>query len=167
MEERQWEYFARCAGGFEDVLARELKLLRIRQVRPLKGGVAFFGGIDAAYRACLWSRSATRIQLVLERAGAYDAQELYDSAYDFPWENHILPGATIAVHAHGENPNLRNTQFTALKVKDAVCDRMRARTGRRPDVDPHDPDFAIDVTVRGEKATFYLKPCAARKPRST
>ena len=156
MEERQWEYFARCAGGFEDVLARELKLLRIRQVRPLKGGVAFFGGIDAAYRACLWSRSATRIQLVLERAGAYDAQELYDSAYDFPWENHILPGATIAVHAHGENPNLRNTQFTALKVKDAVCDRMRARTGRRPDVDPHDPDFAIDVTVRGEKATFYL-----------
>ena len=156
METTQWEYFARCAGGFEDVLAGELKALRIRQVRPLQGGVAFFGGIEAAYRACLWSRSATRIQLVLARMGARDAQELYDATADFPWERHLLPGATIAVRAHGENRNLRNTQFTALKVKDAVCDRLRAKRGNRPDVDAHDPDFAIDVAVHGDKATLYL-----------
>ena len=156
VEQRQWEYFARCAGGFEDVLAGELKALRLRQVRPLKGGVAFFGGIDAAYRACLWCRSATRIQLVLARVGARDARELYDAVWAFKWEDHLLPGATIAVRAHGENRNLRNTQFTALKVKDAVCDRLRSRRGARPDVDAHDPDFTIDVSLRGEKATLYL-----------
>ena len=156
MEQAQWEFFARCAGGFEDVLARELKTLRLRQVRPLKGGVAFFGDTDAAYRACLWSRVATRIQLVLARVGARDAQMLYDNVAAFPWEQHVLPGATIAVRAHGENPNLRNTQFTALKVKDAVCDRLRAKRGSRPDVDPKDPDFSIDVTLRNAKATLYL-----------
>ena len=156
METGQWEYFARCAGGFEDVLARELKALRIRRVRPLKGGVAFFGGLRDAYRACLWSRTATRIQLVLVRVGARDAQMLYDNIFAYPWEEQVLPGATIAVHAHGENPNLRNTQFTALKVKDAVCDRLRAKRGKRPDVDPKDPDFAIDVTLRNAKATLYL-----------
>lgn len=156
MEEAKWEYFARCAGGFEGVLADELKALRVRQVRPLKGGVSFFGGLDAAYRACLWSRTATRIQLVLARVSAWDADELYDNVRAFPWEDHILPGATIAVRAHGENPNLRNTQFTALKVKDAVCDRLRAKRGKRPDVDAKDPDFAIDVTLRGPKATLHL-----------
>ena len=156
MQDTKWECFARCAGGFEDVLARELKMLRIWQVRPLKGGVAFFGGIEAAYRACLWSRTATRIQLVLARVGARDAQELYDNVAAFPWETHVLSGATIAVRAHGENPNLRNTQFTALKVKDAVCDRLRAKRGKRPDVDASDPDFAIDVSLRGPKATLYL-----------
>ena len=156
MEDRQWEYFARCAGGFEGVLASELKALRLRQVRPLKGGVAFFGGLEAAYRACLWSRVATRIQVVLARVGARDAAELADAVERIPWEEHVLPGATIAVRARGENQNLRNTQFTALKVKDALCDRLRAVRGARPDVDAHDPDFAIDVALHHAKATIYL-----------
>ncbi|MBE6471396.1 MAG: bifunctional 23S rRNA (guanine(2069)-N(7))-methyltransferase RlmK/23S rRNA (guanine(2445)-N(2))-methyltransferase RlmL [Coriobacteriaceae bacterium] len=156
MAKTDWEFFARCAGGFESVLAAELKALRVRQVRPLKGGVSFFGGIEAAYRACLWSRTATRVQLVLARIGAHDAQELYDNVFSVPWEQQVLPGATIAVRAHGENSNLRNTQFTALKVKDALCDRLRAKRGKRPDVDPHDPDFSLDLSLHNAKATLYL-----------
>ena len=136
MGETSREFFARCASGFEDVLAGELRGLRARQVRPLKGGVAFAGEIKDAYRACLWCRTAAGIQLVLARVGARDAAELYDGAAAIAWEQHVAPGATIAVHAHGENPNLRNTQFTALKVKDAVCDRLRRVRGERPDAPP-------------------------------
>ena len=156
MGETNREFFARCASGFEDVLAGELRGLRARQVRPLKGGVAFAGEIKDAYRACLWCRTATRIQLVLARVGARDAAELYDGVAAIAWEQHVAPGATIAVHAHGENPNLRNTQFTALKVKDAVCDRLRRVRGERPDVDAKDPDFSIDVSLHKTKATLYL-----------
>ena len=150
------ELFARCARGFEDVLASELKGLHLRQVRPLKGGVAFFGATVDAYRACLHSRIATRIQLVLARVEAGTAQNLYDGAAAFAWEEHLAPGATIAVQAHGQNAALRNTQFTALKVKDAVCDRMREKRGTRPDVDAKNPDFAIDVSLHRSKATLYL-----------
>ena len=152
----QKEFFARCAGGFEQVLAQELRALGARRVRPLKGGVSFFGKLADGYRACLWSRVATRIQLVLARVPAADADELYRGALAVEWERHVPSGATIAVDAHGENPQLRNTQFSALRVKDALCDRLRDARGWRPDVDARDPGVAIDVAVHQQKATLYL-----------
>lgn len=156
MGKTEWEYFARCASGFEQVLARELKELGMRRVRPLRGGVAFFGGIEAGYRACLWSRVATRIQLVLARIGARDANELYANVRSFAWESHLPPHATIALEAHGTNKSLRKTTFTALKAKDALCDRMREVRGKRPDVDAKHPDFAVNIALHETKATLYL-----------
>ena len=152
----QWELFARCASGFEKVLAQELKDLGMQRVRPLQGGVTFFGDVRNAYTACLWSRVATRIQLVLTRVSAKDANALYRGAERFAWEDHVPVGATIAVEAHGTNASLRNTKFCALKVKDALCDRLRKKRGKRPDVDAKHPDFAVNVALHQQKATLYL-----------
>ncbi|WP_255467437.1 bifunctional 23S rRNA (guanine(2069)-N(7))-methyltransferase RlmK/23S rRNA (guanine(2445)-N(2))-methyltransferase RlmL [Raoultibacter phocaeensis] len=151
-----YEFYARCASGFEALLATELKNLKAQRVRPLKGGVAFFGTVREAYRACLWSRVASRVLLVLARVDASDAEALYAGAKALDWTEHVGEGATIAVYAHGMNDNLRNTQFTAVKVKDAVCDALREARGARPDVRSKRPDVAIDVAVRGEKATISL-----------
>lgn len=156
MKQDEWEFFARCASGFEQVLAQELKQLDMRRVRPLHGGVAFFGDKTSGYRACLWSRVATRVQLVLARVEAADANALYKSASGFAWEDHVAPLATIALKAHGTNNNLRNTTFTALKVKDALCDRLRKTRGIRPDVDARNPDFSVDIALHEKKATLYL-----------
>jgi len=156
MEREELELFARCASGFEKVLAQELKDLGMRRVRPLKGGVAFFAQLSSAYKACLWSRVATRVQLVITRVPAQTAEELYDAVVGFAWEQHISRGATIAVDAHGQNEALRNTKFTALKVKDALCDRLRNVWGMRPNVDAHNPGFALDVALHAQKATLYL-----------
>lgn len=156
MKAAEQELAARCAGGFEDVLARELRGLGMHRVRPLSGSVAFFGTQRDAYRACLWSRVATRVQLVLGRVAATDADELYQSVASFPWERHVRDGATIAIRAHGMSETLRNTQFTALKVKDAVCDRLREARGSRPDVDAKQPDFLLQVGLRGDRATLSL-----------
>lgn len=150
------EFFARCASGFEQLLATELKKLKAQRVRPLKGGVAFFGTVEDAYRACLWSRVASRILLIITRADASDADALYEASKSVEWETHIGTNATIAVYAHGMNDALRNTQFTAVKVKDAVCDRLREKRGARPDVESKRPDVAIDVAIRGERATFAI-----------
>lgn len=156
MDASDLELIARCASGFEPMLARELREMGIRRIRPLRGSVSFFGTQRDAYRACLWSRVATRVQLVLARVPAADAEELYASAVAFPWEKHVRDGATIAVRAHGTNPNLRNTQFTALKVKDALCDRLRQVRRVRPDVDAKHPDFSVDVALHEARATLSL-----------
>ncbi|MBR3327304.1 MAG: bifunctional 23S rRNA (guanine(2069)-N(7))-methyltransferase RlmK/23S rRNA (guanine(2445)-N(2))-methyltransferase RlmL [Atopobiaceae bacterium] len=156
MADQPQEFFARCASGFEQVLATELRGLRAKRVRPLHGGVAFFGTTECAYRVCLWSRVATRVQLVLARIQATDAQTLYDGVCGIAWERHVRRGATVAVRAHGTNDNLRNTAFTALKVKDALCDYLRKKHGSRPNVDAKHPDFEVDVALHQQKATLYL-----------
>lgn len=148
--------FARCAAGFEGLLGVELKALGAQRVRPLKGGVAFFGELEELYTACLWSRIATRIQVVLARMSAADADELYANMYAFPWEEHFGAEASLAIHAFGQNKNLRNTQFVAQKAKDAICDRLRAETGKRPSIDPQNPDIALDISIHAERATIYL-----------
>ena len=124
-----FEFYARCASGFEPLLAQELKDLNIKRIRPLKGGVAFFASLKQMYRACLWLRTASRVLLVLDRVGARDADELYTRVNQMPWEKHVGLGKTLAVHAHGVNDQLRNTQFIAVKVKDAICDRLRRLRG--------------------------------------
>ena len=150
------EFFASCLAGLEQALAAELKTFGIDRVRPLGGGVSFFCAPAEAYRACLWSRLASRIALVLGRVNAADADLLYAGVYDIAWEDILAEGSTIAVHAHGTNDQLRNTRFTALKVKDALVDRVRAKRDERPQVDTASPRTSIDVRVRANRATISL-----------
>lgn len=150
------EFFASCIGGLEATLAEELKSLGIDRVRPLSGGVAFFCEAHLAYAACMWSRLASRILLVLGRVNAGDSELLYAGVYDMEWENMLADGATFAVRAHGTNAELRNTRFTALKVKDALADRLQSRRRRRPDVDAVAPRAAIDVRLHDRRATISL-----------
>ena len=155
-ERVEYELFVSCLAGLEKPLAAELKTLGACRVRPLGGGVSAYADVQGAMRICLWSRLASRVMLVVGRANAGDANLLYEGVRRMAWEDVLAGGATIAVHAHGANEELRNTKFTSLKVKDALCDRVRERCGARPDVDADNPDASIDVRVRENRATVSL-----------
>lgn len=163
------EFYASCPEGFEAALADELRGMGLRQVRPLKGRVAFAGSPADAERACLWSRLASRIFVVLGRFACTDAEDLYEATRSIAWERILLAGATIAVTARGTNDELRNSHFAALRMKDALCDRMLEVEGRRPNVDTDDPDARISLTLRGNRASIQLDlsgdPLFKRLPR--
>ena len=163
------EFYASCPEGFEAALADELRGMGLRQVRPLKGRVAFAGSPANAERACLWSRLASRIFVVLGRFACANAEDLYEATRSIAWERILRAGATIAVTARGTNDELRNSHFAALRVKDALCDRMLEVEGRRPNVDTDDPDARISLTLRGNRASIQLDlsgdPLFKRLPR--
>ncbi len=150
------ELYATCGTGLETILGQELRSLGMDEVRPLTGGVAFSADLEQAYTALLWSRVASRILLVLERVEATDSDSLYAGVRDVAWEDVVAPGATIAVNARGTNDQLRDTRYTALRVKDAVCDRLRDERGERPDVDAQHPDLLIQVNLHAKRATVYI-----------
>ncbi len=54
----EYNYFATCSKGVEDLLQHELVQQGITDSKLRTGGVAFSGELTAAYRACLWSRVA-------------------------------------------------------------------------------------------------------------
>lgn len=150
------EFFATCPGGIEGLLTGELAGLGASGVRPLRGQAAFAGTLETGLRACLWSRLASRVTLVLAHVGASDASELYEELVALPWEDHLSLTATFAVDAHGTNDELRNTQFVALRAKDAIADRLQRKLGARPSVDAKRPDVTIVVRVRQKRATVGL-----------
>jgi len=150
------EFWAACPRGTEALVAEELRALRCRRVRPLSGGVSFGGPLVSAYRALLWSRVASRVLLTIARVPAATSDELYHSVAEIPWEEHLGPDGTLAIDANGVNEGLRNTQFTAVRVKDAIADRFVARAGRRPSVDTSDPDVRVNVVIRNDRATLSI-----------
>lgn len=149
-------YFATCAKGIEALLAEELHALGAGGVRPARAGVAFTGTLEVGYRACLWSRTASRVLMRLATFPAASADELYAGVLAIPWEEHLSAEETIAVDATSTSSAITHTHFAALKAKDAIADRLRERTGERPSVELERPDVRVNVSVRRNVASIAL-----------
>jgi putative N6-adenine-specific DNA methylase len=149
-------YFATTAKGLEDVLADELKNLGIKVLDIATGGVSFEGSPAQAYRACLWLRTANRILQPIASFACHSPERLYGEVNALPWLEHLTPEMTIAVDAKVRNSQLSHSKFVALKTKDAIVDRMRTQTGRRPNVDPGSPDLRINVHLANDRCTISL-----------
>ena len=149
-------YVATVSRGLEGVLADELGALGLRAVRPEVGIVRFEGTLLDGYRACLGSRIASRIVLGIGSVPARDGDALYVGARGLPWADHVRPDRTIAVRFLGTSPTIRHPHFGALKVKDAICDALRARTGARPSIDRDDPDVGIHAHLRDDRVDLAV-----------
>jgi putative N6-adenine-specific DNA methylase len=146
-------FFATCPKGTEGALRRELVSLGLKRVRGDRGGVGFEGRLEAGMRACLHARTAMRVLLELARFPAPSSEALYEGTHAVAWEEWLTPKTTLAVEASVSSSAITHSGYAALKVKDAVVDRLRERLGARPDVDPKDPDFRIVLHLaRGEAA---------------
>ncbi|HEB51630.1 MAG TPA: RNA methyltransferase [bacterium] len=148
-------FYAACTLGLEDVLADELQTLRARHVQPRRGGVEFQGDVSLGYLACLWLRSAVRVQEELVRGPARDRDELYRLASSIDWSLFIDAGGTIAVDGAVRDSFANDTRFPVLVVKDAICDQFRHFDGKRPDVDKDRPDLPIKLVLRRDEAILY------------
>lgn len=150
------DFFAPCPRGLEQVLAGELRALGAEGVDPREGGVAFSGALELACRANLESRVASRV-LWRVASGPYgDERDLYALAHELDWERLFDARRTLRVDVSATRSPLRSLAFATLRIKDAVCDRMRARTGARPSVDKREPDVRVYAYLDATHATLYL-----------
>ena len=126
------------------------------RVRPGRAGVAFAGPLESAYRACMWSRVASRLLLRITDVPAPDPETLYDGVLGIAWEDHVRPDGTLAVDVVASRSPISHTGYATLKVKDAIVDRLRERFGARPDIDTVAPDVRVNVALRGTKAAVSI-----------
>lgn len=148
--------FATAPRHLETLLADELTALGAANAAPTRAGVAFEGDLAAAYRACLWSRLASRVLLRLAEVPAADADMLHGELLALPWEDHLSSRHTFAVDFVGTSATIRDSRFGARRVKDAVMDRLRGIGGGRPRVDLEQPDIRLNVRLQRERATVSL-----------
>jgi putative N6-adenine-specific DNA methylase len=149
-------FFATTAKGLEEVLAEELRRLNVTGIRPGQGGVHFEGPQSAGYRACLWLRSANRVLTPLASFPCHSPEELYEQVKALNWEDRLTAEMTLAVDANLRSSQITHSRFAAQKTKDAIVDRIRERSGSRPNVDPKDPDLRINLHLAHDHATLSL-----------
>ncbi len=148
--------FASTARGLEELLKTELEGLGATDCQVVQGGVHFQGDTRLLYQSLMWSRLASRIMLPLGECRVYSDLDLYLGVQAIPWTEMFNPGATFAVHFSGVNDEIRNSQYGALKVKDAIVDSFTRKNLPRPNVDRESPDLRINVWLNKETAHISL-----------
>ncbi|UOA07906.1 bifunctional 23S rRNA (guanine(2069)-N(7))-methyltransferase RlmK/23S rRNA (guanine(2445)-N(2))-methyltransferase RlmL [Methylobacter sp. S3L5C] len=152
-----YQLFATTPKAMETILTEELKTLGINNIKATMAGVAFEGDLETAYRACLWSRTANRILLVLSSFEVKTQEDLYNGVQQINWFEHINADDTFAVSFSAKNSQaINNTHFGALKVKDAIVDQMREKFQQRPSINTEQPNIRINVYLNGEIAQLSL-----------
>ncbi len=149
-------FVATCGAGLEQLVAGEIGEFGGRDVRTTPGAVAWHGNLESGYRACLWSRFASRILLELATFEAPDPDTLYRNAGTIDWDDHFDADTTFAVYCTLAEARLSHSHYASLRIKDAIVDQFRRRTGRRPNIDVHRPGIRLNLHVRGTRATMAL-----------
>lgn len=149
-------FFATCPRGLELILAGELQLLGAEKVHAVGGGVQFSGDFFLCYRVNLESRIASRILWQVATESYRDEEDIYRAAYALPWNDWFDVGRSIRVDISATKSPLTSLKFVTLKIKDAVCDKIRHLTGRRPSVDTRQPDIPIQAHLTDHDFTIYL-----------
>ncbi|WPO98523.1 bifunctional 23S rRNA (guanine(2069)-N(7))-methyltransferase RlmK/23S rRNA (guanine(2445)-N(2))-methyltransferase RlmL [Pseudomonas sp. HR96] len=147
----RYELFLTCPKGLEGLLSEEAGALGLEDIREHTSAIRGNADMETAYRLCLWSRLGNRVLLVLKRFAMKDAEDLYAGVHSVEWQDHLLPDGSLAVEFSGHGSGIDNTHFGALKVKDAIVDKLRTPEGERPSVDKLDPDLRVHLRLdRGE-----------------
>jgi len=151
------QYFAQIAGGFEELAETELKELGAKEIRADYRGFHFQADPETLYRINYKARLLIRILAPLITFDCHSDKYLHQTAMKIDWSQFMTVQDTFAINAVTSNtPGLTHSQYAALKVKDAICDVFREKTGERPNVDAKDPDLGIHLYVRNNRATISI-----------
>jgi len=149
--------FLPCAAGVEALLSDEVqRLLPDVRVHTMRGGVALDGKPTDVMVLNLELRLAQRVLVEVAEGEYRDEQSLYELAGSVDWTQWITPQHTLRVDTTATRCPLRSLNFAALRIKDAVCDRLREATGERPSVDIREPDLALVLHLGPERAALYV-----------
>ncbi len=156
METGSFRMIAQTLHGLEDVLRTELVKLGARDTERHNRAVSFTGDLGFLYKANFMLRTAVRVLVPIASFQARNAEEFYMGVKRIRWDAHMANTDTFLIKCNLNARWADNSQFLALKAKDAIVDRFREKTGRRPSVYLHDPTLRIHIHVVNEHCTVSL-----------
>lgn len=150
------QYLAITSNGLENLLVDELIKLGINDPKPVQAGVRFKASAEQIYRCCIWSRIASRFVRVLSEFNCQDDMDLYLSASAINWPAQFKANKSLVVDFNGTNREIRNSQYGAMKVKDAIVDSFNKKNLQRPTISKDQPDLRVHVRLHRDKAILGI-----------
>ena len=153
---QQFEIIAKTFMGLEPVLAKELTQLGASDVQVGRRMVSFTGDKELMYRANFQLHTAIRILKPIKHFKALSADDVYEGIKDIDWTQYIGLEKTFAVDSVVFSEEFRHSKFVAYKVKDAIVDQFREKTGQRPNISVANPDIRLNIHIAEDKCTLSL-----------
>ena len=154
--EQKFELIAKTFMGLEPVLAKELTQLGANDVKAGRRMVSFTGDKETMYRANFQLHTAIRILKPISLFTAKSADDVYEEIRKIDWTNYIGPEKTFAVDAVVFSEEFRHSKFVSYKVKDAIVDQFREKTGKRPNISVANPDVRLNIHIAEDQCTLSL-----------
>lgn len=152
----EFKLIAKTFQGLENVLAKELTALGAKNVVPGRRMVSFTGDKEMMYRANFSLRTAVRVLKPIAEFKANDADEVYAAVKAIDWNEYLDLDTSFAVDSVVYSEEFRHSKFVAYKVKDAIVDFFRERTGKRPNISITNPNIKFNMHIAETSCTLSL-----------
>ena len=154
--EQEFELIAKTFMGLEPVLAKELTQLGANNVQIGRRMVSFTGNKEMMYRANFHLRTAIRILKPISHFTAKSADDVYNKVKEIDWSAYIMQNETFAVDSVVFSEEFKHSKFVSYKVKDAIVDQFREKTGQRPNISISNPDLRLNMHIAEDKCTLSM-----------
>ena len=155
-EQPSFEMIAKTFQGLEEVLAQELTTLGANDIQIGRRMVSFTGDKEMLYRANFSLRTAIRVLKPIKHFTAQDADEVYEAVKAIQWEDYLDCDKSFAIDAVVFSEEFRHSKFVSYRVKDAIADYFREKTGKRPSVRLNNPDVLLNIHIAQTDCTLSL-----------
>ena len=145
--ENEFELIAKTFMGLEPVLAKELTQLGANNVQIGRRMVSFTGDKEMMYRANISLHTAIKVLKPIYRFKAQSADDVYEEIKKIDWSQYLDNEHTFAVDSVVFSEEFRHSKFVSYKVKDAIVDQFREKTGSRPNISVANPDLRLHIHI--------------------
>jgi putative N6-adenine-specific DNA methylase len=154
--QKDGRYFAQITDSFKEAGAKELAELGAEDIRPEFSGIHFRADQSTLYSINYLTRLLSRCLAPLVSYVCQDTDTLYQKAKQIEWEDFFAQGNTFAVAGNVSDSAITHSKYAALRLKDAVADYFKEKTGQRPDVSVRNPDILLNLHIRNDQAVISL-----------
>jgi putative N6-adenine-specific DNA methylase len=153
-------FFAQVPDGMEQMGAEELSELNARDISPAYRGIHFQADHATLYRVNYTSRLLSRVLAPLVTFRCHSTDYLYRKAREIEWSDFLDADQSFAIFSNVSNSKISHSQYAAQRLKDAVVDYFREKSGRRPCVEREAPDLWISLHIERNRAVLSIDTSA-------
>ena len=150
-----YECFLTCPRGLEEQAQIDINSI-IPESKINKGGIEFNATKSELYNVNLYSRIGMHLLIKLFDFECKNNDELYKQIHDYKWDKIIDINQSFLIKFKGQSIQFKNKNFTVLKIKDAIVDKIRKIRLSRPNIDKDNPDIIISIHIKDNKFSIYL-----------
>jgi putative N6-adenine-specific DNA methylase len=124
--------------------------------RVFQTGVELTGTVNDCIRLNLNLRCASQVMYSLKTFICNNPDELHKNLVTIPWETMIQPDGYFSVISNVFNDTISTNLFANLRVKDAIVDRMREVSGKRPSTGSELAGAVVYLFWKNDEAEIFL-----------